>query len=112
MNYKKTIQISKAKADHINKLLNEQPQSAAECFGENEIHSEEISFSDGMRMCIDVCGVQYEEGGDNTAWTQAVLYNTDGAELTFTEPGFDYLGEWTLSYEGNNYTVVIETEDD
>ena len=111
MNYRKTIKISKAKAEHINKLLTVQPKSESECFGENEMHSEDVTFSNGIRMCIDLCGVQYEENGDNTAWTQAVLYDSNGIELTFTEPAFDYLGEWTIPYEGDNYTVVVELED-
>lgn len=111
MRYEKSITVEKAKANYINRLLNVQPKFEKECFGENEKHSDSVTFENGYKMYVDICGVQYEDGGDNTAWSQAVLHDKDGFQLAYTEPSVDYLGEWEITFNGDVYVMNISTKD-
>ena len=68
------------------------------------------TFDNGVEMDIKCCGVQYNEDDEsNTAWTEAVLFK-NGSELCFTEPSDEYLGEWILEYNGDEYVVFVEIE--
>lgn len=55
-------------------------------------------------MDIKCCGISYEEGGDNTAWTEAVLFK-DGCEIAVSDPSDNYFETWTL-YDGDTEYVV------
>ena len=60
-------------------------------------------------MDIKCCGVQYEEGGVNTAWTEAVLFK-NGSEVCHSEPNEGFFGEWTLETNGDEYVVNVKIE--
>ena len=62
----------------IEKALTVEPGSESECFSEDETLIKTASFDNGMEMDIKLCGVQYHEGESNTAWTEAVLFRTEG----------------------------------
>lgn len=103
------INIDKETKDWINKTLYTSPKNESECFGEDESYSKSYKFPNGYFMCIDMCGIQFEDGSDNTPWTQAVLYDENGSEICFTEPEGDFLGEWELetTIDGENVIFTV-----
>ena len=82
---RKKITVPVSEAETIKKFLSMQPESEDQCLGENETMTYTAQFGHGMEMDIKVCGVQFEEGGDNRPWTEAVLFK-DGHELCCSEP--------------------------
>lgn len=109
MIYKATITISNRIADAINNYLHNEPRCEEECLGEDDIIAFTATFSNGYQMDVKCCGVQYLENETNTAWTEAVLFNEHGVELRSTEPSEEYLGEWIINYDGNEYIVTVST---
>lgn len=111
MKHEKELKITKKLADYINRLLTEGDKD----FGEDETITETVVFDDGHEMDIKVCGVQWEEGEDNTAWTEAVLYESDGAfgwayEVCCSEPSDEFLGEWEMEHRKDKYIVNVIVE--
>ena len=110
MKYEKFIKISKEEAEKINKHLTVEPTCAEECLGEDIAIVYTAKFDDGFEMDIKCCGVQYEPyNSSNTAWTEAVLFQ-NGSEVCFSEPCDEFLGEWILENDDNEYVVIVEVE--
>lgn len=113
MQYKGKITISPEMSAKVDNWLNGTPIDEDDFndnfLGEDETHTETFVFPDGKIMDIKVCGVSYEEDGYNNAWTEAVLFDPNGSQISFTEPNEAYIGEWKLedSETGNTYTVEI-----
>lgn len=108
MRYEKTIKISKKEAHIINKYLTIEPTCESECFGEDETITNTTIFDNGIEVDIKCCGVKYEENASsNTAWAEAVMF-LSGSEVCCTDPCDEYLGEWMLEYEDNEYVVIVE----
>ena len=107
--FREEITISKELADLIDHYLNYEPKDEDECFGEREPPiTETINFGDGIEMDVQCCGVRDEEGGCNTAWTQAVLFY-NGYEVCCSDVGDEFTGEWELEdAEGNKYVGVVK----
>lgn len=100
----------KVDRNKIERLLAE-PHNEDEWLGSDTLHCESVIFKDGYMMDIKICGVDhYEEGGCNSAWTEAVLFDPEGHEVACTEVCEDYFGEWKIEYDGNEYIVNIEEE--
>ena len=95
----KTIYVDVEKAAKIYRMLHAQPVDRAHCMGEDETYSMTAVFDDGCEVDVKICGVQYEEGGDNTPWTEAVLFK-NRCEVACTEPSDEYFGEWRLETDG------------
>lgn len=111
MRYERIVKIGKREADQINKHLHEEPTCADECLGEDIAIVNTATFDNGFEMDIKCCGVQYSEDNEsNTAWTEAVLFQ-NGSERCYTEPSDEYLGEWILEYEDDEYVVLVEIEE-
>lgn len=107
MTYNVNLKADKAK---VERLLAE-PQSEDEWLGSDTLHCESIIFNNGYMMDVKICGVdRYEEGGCNTAWTEAVLFDPEGREVACTEVCEDFFGEWQIEYDGNEYIVTIKEE--
>ena len=88
----------------INRFLNaDQP---AQYQSEDETIVTTVKFPDGKEMDIKCCGCQ-----DEASWTEAVLFDQNGAELCSSEPYGDYLGRWELTYEGNTYLAEVVLHD-
>lgn len=110
MKFEQTIKIPKEKAKQINNYLQHEPTCEEECLHENETITNTATFPDNIEMDIKCCGVQYnKDESNNTAWTEAVLFQ-NGHEICCSEPADEYLGQWTLEYNDNEYTVIIEEE--
>ena len=111
MNFiEKRATITKRVEERINNLLKE-PQSEDEWVGDGTLYRFTVTFDDGHFMDISVCGVSYyEDGGCNSAWTQAVLYDKNGAELCYSDVGEDFFGYWALDDGNNTYVAILEKE--
>lgn len=109
MKHERTITVPREEAAVIRRYLRREPQSEAECMGEDTIITHTAVFDDGFEVDVKCCGVQYQEGVSNRPWTEAVLFH-HGYEITFTEPEEDYFGTWTL-WHGNDAYVVTVAED-
>jgi hypothetical protein len=72
---------------------------------DNTIIVATIKCSNGCEIDIKCCGCQEE-----ASWTEAVLFNENGAELCCTECSDEILGEWILEDDDIIYSVVIEEE--
>lgn len=103
-----TISVAPTKAKRINYLLTHEPKDESECFGEDESISLSATFTDGCRVCIDICGVKYEEGKSNLPWTQAVLYDARGRELACTEAENYFFGKWEFDSSLKYQVMVVE----
>lgn len=66
MRYEKQIVLEKALLETVEKLLRTEPKDESTCMGEEETISVTVQFANGFEMDIKCCGVQYEEGGNNT----------------------------------------------
>ena len=110
MTHTKEIKISKNKFREIAKLLTWGDKD----FGEDSTITETAVFDDGFEMSIKCCGVKWEECGDNTAWTEAVLFEDAMGgwvvPVSYSEPSDHFLGEWKLSYGEDTYIVNVVLE--
>ena len=105
--YHAEISMRPETAAYIRKLMTIEPKSESDCFGENETLTLTAEFSDGYKADIKVCGVRYEEGGNNTAWAEAVLYFGEREEFVSASDD-DFFGTWELyGHGGEVYTVDI-----
>lgn len=66
------------------------------------LFDEEVKFSNGMRMAIQVIAEQMAP-----CWTQGVLFDGMGNELGCTNVGEDFLGEYTVFHGEDEYTAVV-----
>ncbi len=57
-------------------------------------------------MDIKCCGCRNE-----ASWTEAVLFDEQGNELTYTEVEEEFAGPWQLTYQGVTYIAVVKTDD-
>lgn len=83
-------------------------------FDEDDVLIYSADFGGGLldnkiEMDIKCCGVQYENGGYNNAWCEAVLFE-DGCEVACSEIDGDFFGEWSLTY-GDEYVTIVEREE-
>lgn len=103
LGYSATLAIPKVVVEQITGYLN------ATC--EDEYQDEDrtiiytVQFLDGRQMDIKCCGCQNE-----SSWTEAVLFDANGNQLCYTEPDEEFLGTWTLDYDGIDYTVQVVEE--
>ena len=104
-----TIEIPQSEVKYLTKLLQEEPKDESECLGEDETISYTAHFADGNEMDVKVCGVQYREGeGEtNTAWSEAVLFNSNGCEIGCSDAGDDLLGDWEMEHNGILYRATV-----
>ena len=105
MRYEKTVTITRKQAEFIARAMSEEP-----LLGEDEAITNTCRFKDGMEMDVKCCGVQPEEGSDNLAWSEAVLFNEMGGEVARTDASDEYIGAWEVEYDGNIYCATVAVE--
>lgn len=111
MLFQQILKIPQATHERIKHYLTVEPSCREECLSENSTISHTVTFGSGIEMDIKCCGVDFDETNQsNTAWTEAVLF-CHGSEVCCSEPEDDYLGEWTLTYNGNDYSVLVTVEE-
>ena len=107
MNYSKTIMIPHDIAKGRESLCQVTGEDAYYLFGfnEDETVTETIKFPNGYEMDIKAVIPDWE----SQVWTEAVLFDKKGNQISFTEPSDTFMGEWNLEdHEGNSYTVILE----
>lgn len=107
--YQKTIEISKEELDKIEELLYMTGDEIYDKYGmkrdETIIHT--AKFDDGYFMDIKlvVCD------GEDTPYTEAVLFNKNGYEVGHTEPFEEYDDCWAIhnNITNSTYVAIIKT---
>ena len=111
MEYTQTIKVSKKDFETINHYLTVQPKTEEDAQSEDDTIVYSASFPDGKSIDVKCCGVQFEDGGENTSWTEAVLFDKDGHEIAYTDVCEEFLGKWELEDEkGNTYIADVVVE--
>ena len=106
-----TIGIHPEIAETIHRYLTKEPRCPEECQSEDDTIVFTAHYPDKKEMDIKCCGVQYEKYKNNTSWTEAVLFDENGAEIACSEPCDEFLGTWELSHNGNIYQAEITVND-
>lgn len=102
-----TIKISSKEMKLINDLLNLTGDEIYQKYGykRDETITHTTKFSNGVEADIKLVICE-----DEHPYTEGVLFH-NGFELTCTEPGCTYDGEWNFECNGIEYTVFVEVED-
>lgn len=100
MRYEKTITVGADTAKYYDAVI-----ASKDMMGEDDTISETAKYDNGFEMDIKICGAD-----NDCPWTEAVLFNEDGAELVCSEVSEGFFGEWELEYDGNIYVVNITRE--
>ncbi len=110
MKYEGKIVISDKDAAMIKRYTEVEPKCEEECFlGDPIVYT--YRFINGVEADVKCCSVSsYEEGGCNTAWTEAVLFDEHHHEVCVTDVCEEYEGIWELEYDGNQYKVEVMSE--
>lgn len=101
--YRTTVLVPAKVMEQINGYLTAQSQD--EYQGEDNTITYTAKFPDGKEMDIKCCGCR-----DEASWTEAVLFDEQGNELTYTEVEEEFAGPWLLTHQGVTYIAVIQTE--
>jgi len=113
--YVNYLLIDEDETKKINHLLSHEPANESECMGEDETIKYTVKFLDENKIPfeidIKICGVQFEEGNSNLPWTEAILYKK-GKQVAYTDPSDEFFGEWIIEYNGDDYVVMVEREED
>lgn len=107
--YTKTIKISQELSDKIKDLLELTGEECYDKYGlkRDETIVETVTFDNGNIVDIKCCIADYND----YTWTEGILFDEYGNEITYTEPSDQFLGEWQFEDEENNkYTVLVEVE--
>lgn len=108
MIYTERITISKEVAELVNRAVDYEPESAENVvLGEDDMIVYDASFPNGYSMDIKCCGVKFEPDTTNKAWTEAVLFNKNGAEVACSDVEDWYIGRWELENDGITYIVDV-----
>ncbi len=111
MIYRRKLKVPSHIADEMTRIVNEADSSVK---GGGVEYCEDVLFDDGRFMTIQVCAS--ENPSEESCWTQGVLYERSGNdpvvayELTCTDVGDSFLGEYHLDYDGNEYIVEVVKE--
>jgi len=100
------IKVPKHRGEQLENFTQKPP---CDCGRGETLFDEEFVFDDGNRMAVQV--VASVEPENEPCWTQGVLFDAAGNELGTTDVGESFLGEYTVSHDGNDYTVVVELEE-
>lgn len=82
-----------------------QAQSKAEYQGEDNTIIYTAKFPDRKEMDIKCCGCR-----DESSWTEAVLFDENGFQLTYSEVEEEFEGPWELEYNGVHYCADVRPD--
>jgi len=71
---------------------------------------EEVTFEDGCRMSIQVCGPN--DPSQESCWVQGVLYDADGTELDCTEVNDRFLDVHTICHGVHEYRCLVQVREE
>lgn len=103
-----TVKIKQQEADRLQRLLDlyDNIDFKAENVEEDAVLARfSIKFEDGKHSHIEVCS------GQTNCYTNPVLFDKDGNELTFLEPDDSLLGEYVFHNNESIYILNLEVGD-
>lgn len=98
--FHQTLKISRDTLAIINGYLS--ADSPEKYQGEDNTIIHTVPFPDRKQMDIKCCGCK-----DEASWTEAVLFDSHGCQIAFTEVCGEYLGLWELDGGDVIYTVDV-----
>lgn len=107
--FERTITISQNEDAQLKKWLSEpidENDHRDNYPSEDETFTKTAVFDNSYEMDIKCCGVQYEDGNTNACWTEAVLFR-NGSEVTHSDVGDEFVGEWHLVSDDDEYIVNV-----
>ena len=97
--FNKTLKVKQSTLNFIAKALTDPDQ-----MGEDDTITETATFDNGYQVDIKCCGAQ-----DDVAWTEAVLFDPKGNQVSYTDPSDRFTGKWYLADDrGNTYIVTVQ----
>ena len=102
MKYTSEIVVGKTLGDEMEKIVQE---SIIAVKKDGIEFDEEVLFSNGNRMAIQVCGPS--DPGSEPCWTQGVLFSPEGNELGCTDVGEAFEGEYYVYANDDEYIVEV-----
>lgn len=109
MRYEKVLTLPASTIKHLRHITESRfDDRSAMPMGEDDVESYLVTFDDDTVMDLRFCGVEFEEGSDNAAYTEALLIRED-TSIALSDPSdFAVDDEWELSDDdGNVYVVTI-----
>lgn len=101
----KTLVVERNLGDEMERIVRDiEPDTAKD----GVEFDKEVTFCNGMRMAIQVCGPGNPK--EESCWTQGVLFGPQGNELGCTDVGESFLGEYCITFDGDDYIVNVELE--
>ncbi len=101
------ITLDQKELDFINELLSMAGDEIYEKYGlkRDETIVNTAVFPDGMQADIKlvIC--------DEDPYTEAVLFDKNGFQKAYTDPGDEYTGDWELEYDDINYIVTVKVKE-
>lgn len=101
------ITLDQKELDFINELLS---MAGDEIYEKHGLKSDEtivhtVVFSDGMQADIKlvIC--------NEDPYTEAVLFDKNGFQKAYTDPKYEYTGDWELEYDDVNYVVTVKVKE-
>lgn len=111
MHFQKVIFLDEDLASRLAMYCSEQPPVGEIWMGEDDTFSITVTFPNQFTMDLKVCGVKREEGADNTAWTEAILFDAFGRQAAVSDVGDTLEDIWELTdVHSNTYSVEVRRE--
>ena len=108
MRYEESVFLTKKETETTRKALAVEPKCGKDCFGEDETFSRTAVFPDGKQVDVKMCGVRFDPcASSNLPWTEAVLFDSNGAEIRRSDPRDAFEGDWELEADGNVYCALV-----
>lgn len=102
--FEQTVTVSKRDTRNLDYWLTDNSDKSERLY-EELTYTKTAVFDDNFQMDIKCCG-----SNDDTAWTEAVLFDSDGCECSFTEASDEFFGDWELKWGDNVYRVHVVKE--
>ncbi len=80
-----------------------------DCGRDEILFDQEVTFSDGIRAAVQVISPNSPEDGD-TAWSQCVLFDNRGREISVSQPSESLIGPFHMNYFDDTYIVKVTSE--
>lgn len=101
------ITLDQKELDFINELLSMAGDGIYEKHGlkRDETIVNTAVFPDGMQADIKlvIC--------DEEPYTEAILFDKNGFQKAYTDPKYEYTGDWELEYDDVNYVVTVKVKE-
>lgn len=101
------IALEQKKLDFVNHLLSMTGDEIYDKYGfkRDETIISTAVFPDGMQADIKIVIC------DEDPYTEAVLFDKNGFQKAYTDPKYEYTGDWELEYDDVNYVVTVKVKE-